>query len=112
MKNRFIFHYVFLRSIFLPSFSIGATLALFGLMASLSALPASFIEWTSYFLSFIPYGLIIILFYKEMAHNEQYYFYYNQGITKYELWIVSFVLFGSLYIIFNSIVEICRYVLK
>jgi hypothetical protein len=47
----------------------------------------------------IPLGLVFDLAYKEITHKGLYYFYYNQGISKVELWIVSFVLSSSFYLV-------------
>jgi len=51
----------------------------------------------------IPFGLILDLLYKELAQKEQYYFYYNQGISKVELWIVSFFFSFSFYLLFKLV---------
>lgn len=62
---------------------------------------------TSPIIFFIPFGLFLDLVYKELTHKETYYFYYNQGIRKIELWVVSIVSWSVLLILFYLIFRLC-----
>lgn len=104
IKNRFKLHYVFFRSVLVPSVAIGVLLGLFAAMSRYTLAVPSIAELSS----FVPFGLVLSLAYKEIAHKEEYYFYFNQGITRVELWIVSLFLVVSFCIVFNLIVALCR----
>jgi hypothetical protein len=92
---------VFFRSTLLLSVSIGMLVGAYGLVMSEGHTMVSFIGLC---LLGIPFGWIFDLLYKELTGKEQYYFYYNQGISKIELWVVSFVLSCSFYFVFELIV--------
>lgn len=62
---------------------------------------------TSPMLFFVPFGLFLDLIYKELAYKESYYFYYNRGISKAELWVVAFCCWEILLIIINLIFKLC-----
>lgn len=64
-------------------------------------------EYTNQPVLFMPLGLILDLIYKELTYKEIYYFYYNQGIRKIELWISSFCAWCGLLIIFYFILRLC-----
>jgi len=47
-------------------------------------------------------GLLLCFIYKEISRKNEYYFYYNRGITKLSLWLVTlatYILTGTLLII-------------
>ncbi|KKB57971.1 hypothetical protein DXB27_04525 [Parabacteroides gordonii] len=67
---------------------------------------------TSPVLFFIPFGLFLDLIYKEIARKENYYFYYNQGISKVELWLVAICSWLTLLIIINLTIKLCVNVWK
>lgn len=112
MKHRITFHWVFVKSICVSSVFIGILFALFSMMGPHFAKPPGVVQWISYFLSYMPIGFISNLVYEEIAHKEQYYFYYNQGIGRIELWVVSILFSASFYVIFNLIATVCRYIWK
>jgi glycopeptide antibiotics resistance protein len=58
-------------------------------------------------ISFMPFGLLLDMLYKEMSQKETYYFYYNQGIRKAELWIVTVLGWMLLLMSINSIYRLC-----
>lgn len=56
-------------------------------------------------------GLGFDYIYKELTRKEEYYFYYNQGISKYKLWIVTFiVMFAGSHLLYQ-IIRLCVQVL-
>lgn len=60
----------------------------------------------------IPFGLFLDLLYKEITQSETYYFYYNQGIRKPVLWLVSFCGWSVLMVIIYFIFKLCASVWK
>ena len=64
-------------------------------------------DYTSQPILFMPLGFILDLIYKGLTYKEIYYFYYNQGIRKIELWISSFCAWCGLLIIFYFIIWLC-----
>lgn len=58
-------------------------------------------------LFFIPFGFLLDMLYKEITQSETYYFYYNQGIRKAALWLVSFCGWSVLMVIIYFIFELC-----
>lgn len=63
-------------------------------------------------LACLPMGLVLDLLYKELAYKETYYFYYNQGIRKGELWISSFCGWLLLFTCIYLMVGLCANVWK
>ena len=57
--------------------------------------------------TFIPFGLLPDLLYKDMSQKENYYFYHNQGIRKAELWLVTILGWTLLLMSINSIYRLC-----
>lgn len=57
-------------------------------------------------------GLAFDFLSKEMTQKETYFFYYNQGITKKRLWIVTFILMALLSFITYQITELCLHAWK
>jgi hypothetical protein len=94
---------VFFGSTLLLSVSIGVLVGAYRFVMSEGGTAVSFIGLC---LLGIPFGWIFDLLYKELVGKEQYYFYYNQGISKAELWGVSFVLSCSFYLVFELIVSL------
>lgn len=62
---------------------------------------------TNIYLSCLPIGIAFDFLYKEMVYKETYYFYYNQGIRKVELWIFSFCGWSLVFMCLYSILHIC-----
>lgn len=102
MKHRFRFYRVFFWNTLPSSVTIGLALALL--------YPGDFIgKW----MLFIPTaGLGCDLMYKEFTRKEDYFFFYNQGIRKIELWIATFILSASLCFILNQVIQLCVRVWK
>jgi hypothetical protein len=94
---------VFFRSTLLLSVSVGVLTGAYRFVMSEGDTVVSFIGLC---LLGIPFGWILDLLYKELSGKKQYYFYYNQGISKAELWGVSFVLSCSFYFVFEFIVSL------
>ena len=57
-------------------------------------------------------GLGFDYIYKELTRKEEYFFYYNQGIGKYQLWIVTFIVMFICCNLLNQIIEQCTQALK
>ena len=76
-------------------------------------IPDGSFEPVKLFFRFIPtLGLGFDYIYKELTRKEEYYFYYNQGISKYKLWIVTFiVMFIGCHLLYQ-IIELCVQALK
>ena len=85
------------------------------LFASFSALRfyVSMIDSIRLWLQLIPtVGLGFDYIYKELTRKEEYFFYYNQGIGKYQLWIVTFIVMFICCNLLNQIIELCTQALK
>lgn len=68
---------------------------------------------TQLWLRFIPtLGLGFDFIYKELTRKEEYFFYYNQGISKYQLWIVTFIVMFVGCNLLNLIIQLCAQALK
>lgn len=112
LKNRSKFHIVFFKSRIKSSSGIGI---LFGLIAQMAIDPeyqTPVIQMINKLLLFIPIGMLFKILIEEIDNKDRYYFYYNQGITKIELWITSFIFSFSYYFIFYLIFTICRHSLR
>lgn len=68
--------------------------------------------WGSWLRLIPSFGLMCALFYKEMNAKEEYFFYYNRKIGKYELWIVTFLIDAFFCSIFYLITRICVHAWK
>ena len=85
------------------------------LFASFSALLfyVRIIDSIGLWLQLIPtVGLGFDYIYKELTRKEEYFFYYNQGIGKYQLWIVTFIVMFICCNLLNQIIELCTQALK
>ena len=73
----------------------------------------SIIDSIGLWLQLIPtVGLGFDYIYKELTRKEEYFFYYNQGIGKYQLWIVTFIVMFICCNLLNQIIELCTQALK
>ena len=73
----------------------------------------SMIDSIRLWLQLIPtVGLGFDYIYKELTRKEEYFFYYNQGIGKYQLWIVTFIVMFICCNLLNQIIELCTQALK
>jgi len=61
---------------------------------------------------FISGGYIISVFYYEIAKNNQYYFFYNRGLSKLSLYILSFLFNLTIGGLFILIFNLCKIYLK
>ena len=79
-------------------FAVSCVVALFSLIVR-----ASF--FVTFSISIATVGLFMSLLYKEISHPEQYYFYYNRGISKMRLYAfcgIINVVIGTLILIFYA----------
>ena len=73
----------------------------------------SMIDSIRLWLQLIPtVGLGFDYIYKELTRKEEYFFYYNQGIGKYQLWIVTFIVMFICCNLLNQIIQLCIQALK
>ena len=105
--------YRFYRTFFLSTLKFSVLIGF--LVASFSALRfyVSMIDSIRLWLQLIPtVGLGFDYIYKELTRKEEYFFYYNQGIGKYQLWIVTFIVMFICCNLLNQIIELCTQALK
>ena len=105
--------YRFYRTFFLSTLKFRVLIGF--LFASFSALRfyVSMIDSIRLWLQLIPtVGLGFDYIYKELTRKEEYFFYYNQGIGKYQLWIVTFIVMFICCNLLNQIIELCTQALK
>ena len=105
--------YRFYRTFFLSTLKFSVLIGF--LFASFSALRfyVSMIASIRLWLQLIPtVGLGFDYIYKELTRKEEYFFYYNQGIGKYQLWIVTFIVMFICCNLLNQIIELCTQALK
>ena len=105
--------YRFYRTFFLSTLKFSVLIGF--LFASFSALRfyVSTIDSIRLWLQLIPtVGLGFDYIYKELTRKEEYIFYYNQGIGKYQLWIVTFIVMFICCNLLNQIIELCTQALK
>ena len=105
--------YRFYRTFFLSTLKFSVLIGF--LFASFSALRlyVSMIDSIRLWLQLIPtVGLGFDYIYKELTRKEEYFFYYNQGIGKYQLWIVTFIVMFICCNLLNQIIEQCTQALK
>ncbi len=99
--HKFRHYYVFFKSTLLLSIVTGL-----GLSVSSEHILASCMQ-------LIPTaGLGINLLYKEIVHKEEYFFFYNQGIGRIELWIATFFMSATSCFILYNIISQCVHVWK
>ena len=105
--------YRFYRTFFLSTLKFSVLIGF--LFASFSALRfyVSMTDSIRLWLQLIPtVGLGFDYIYKELTRKEEYFFYYNQGIGKYQLWIVKFIVMFICCNLLNQIIELCTQALK
>ena len=105
--------YRFYRTFFLSTLKFSVLIGF--LFASFSALRfyVSIIVSIGLWLQLIPtVGLGFDYIYKELTRKEEYFFYYNQGIGKYQLWIVTFIGMFICCNLLNQIIDLCTQALK
>ena len=105
--------YRFYRTFFLSTLKFSVLIGF--LFASFNALRFYFsmIDSIRLWLQLIPtVGLGFDYIYKELTRKEEYFFYYNQGIGKYQLWIVTFIVMFICCNLLNQIIELCTQALK
>lgn len=108
-KAQYRFYRIFLLSTLKFSVLIAFLFAFMGSLVSFGGVVGSIKLW----LQLIPtVGLGFDYIYKELTRKEEYFFYYNQGISKYKLWAVTFiVMFVSSHLL-NLIIQLCVQGLK
>ena len=105
--------YRFYRTFFLSTLKFSVLIGF--LFASFCALLffVRIIDSIGLWLQLIPtVGLGFDYIYKELTRKEEYFFYYNQGIGKYQLWIVTFIVMFICCNLLNQIIEQCTQALK
>lgn len=108
-KNRVLLHRTFFINTLKTSIPVGIASALLGTSTLNSSQLAAQTLLIFFYkcLWFIPtVGLILEFIYKEFTFKEKYFFYYNKGINKTELWSVSFCLTTLVCFILFQIVQI------
>ena len=105
--------YRFYRTFFLSTLKFSVLMVfLFAFFRSLR-LFFRIIDSIGLWLQLIPtVGLGFDYIYKELTRKEEYFFYYNQGIGKYQLWIVTFIVMFICCNLLNQIIELCTQALK
>ncbi|MDH6313903.1 hypothetical protein M2137_002694 [Parabacteroides sp. PFB2-10] len=98
MRRRITAHWVFFKSTLSFSIPVMGVLAWLGLGVS-AKMPVGVLGWISAVLAYFPVAIILDFLYKELSRKEEYYFYHNLSITRLELWIVSFLLSYSVYLL-------------
>lgn len=101
-KNRTRFHLLFFRSTL--GISIPVAIAAIAMLMVSSSAVKNVGGIISAFLACIPLGFLFDLLYKEMSRKGEYYFYYNRGIGRWELWIVSLFLSFSFFVGYRLII--------
>lgn len=74
----------------------------FSILAGLLAMgvePGSFLS--VFLISFTSFGLFLALYLYEIRYGHRYYFYFNQGFSRLNLFIFSFGVNGSIFSIYN-----------
>ncbi|MDH6304956.1 hypothetical protein M2459_001693 [Parabacteroides sp. PF5-5] len=108
-KKHWVFNWVFFKS----NLFMGLVLGLgFGVYQQAIGGDGTLLGFVRQCLLAIPLGFLLSFLYKEFVYKEGYYFYYNQGILKVELWIVSFILSCFFYLIFKLIHIVWMIVLR
>lgn len=67
-----------------------------------------FFSFLHFAFALISVGFLMALFYKELTKQQEYYFYYNAGISKINLILVSFVFNLALAILLIFISALCK----
>ena len=105
--------YRFYRTFFLSTLKFSVLIGFLFAFFSALRLFVSMIDSIRLWLQLIPtVGLGFDYIYKELTRKEEYFFYYNQGIGKYQLWIVTFIVMFICCNLLNQIIELCTQALK
>ncbi|MCD8270254.1 MAG: hypothetical protein LUD46_18625 [Parabacteroides sp.] len=108
-KIQYRFYRTFFFSTLKTSVLMGFLYTFLGGLVSYEGIIDSITLW----LRFIPtVGLGFDLIYKELIRKEEYFFYYNQGIGKYQLWVVTFIVMFICCNLLNQIIQLCVQALK
>lgn len=108
-KTQYRFYRIFFFSTLKFSVLIGFLFAFMGGLVS----HGNTLDFIKLWLRLIPtLGLLFDYLYKELTRKEEYYFYHNQGIDKYKLWIVTFIVMFVCCHLLNIIIHLCVQVWK
>lgn len=105
-KRKLRFHLLFFFNTLWLSIPIGLAIAAISQIAKYG----SFAE--SWYLAIPTGGLGIDLLYKEISRKNDYFFFYNLGIGKIDLWVSSFLLTLCSCLLLNKIIQLCVHVWK
>jgi|GEM_PF-1070600 len=75
---------------------------------SISALAAVFGGWSNFAASFLLYGFLLSVVLKEVRAKSEYVFYRNNGLSRMQLWIFSFLINIVLFLAATSIFILCK----
>ena len=98
-------YFYFFKSTWLLSIIIGA-----GIIAASTAVSPMPLENIFFFIPTL--GLGIDLLYKELTNKEEYLFFNNQGIHKFQLWAVTLLLSAGSCLILYQIFRLCVHAWK
>lgn len=108
-KTQYRFYRIFFFSTLKFSVLVSFLFAFMGSLVFYDGIAESLKLW----LRLIPtIGLGFDFIYKELTRKEEYFFYYNQGIGKYQLWGVTFIVMFIGCNLLNQIIQLCIQALK
>ena len=107
MRKKITLYALFFKSTLTISLPVALLFCAYG--ATTSGLSNGLFSFMLLYFLFIPLGLVFDLIYKEMTQKEQYYFYYNQGISKIHLWIMA-LLFSFIPYVVVKLIQYIIYV--
>ncbi|MCD8179573.1 MAG: hypothetical protein LUE98_20120 [Tannerellaceae bacterium] len=108
IKSRFRFWICFWKSNLGVAVPVGFGLSFLLLPLTLENPDADIFSIISHFLYYTPVGLLFSALYKEISQKGDYYFYYNKGISRIELWISTLLLSYSFWFIFEIVQQIWK----
>ncbi|WP_278705404.1 hypothetical protein [Parabacteroides goldsteinii] len=112
-KTQYRFYRTFFLSTLKFSVLISFLFASMGAITSIILYNGNIMDSVKLWFRLIPtVGLGFDYIYKELTRKEEYFFYYNQGIGKYQLWIVTFIVMFICCNLLNQIIELCTQALK
>ena len=109
-KTQYRFYRTFFLSTLKFSVLVSFLFASMGAITSIILYNGNIMDSVKLWFRLIPtVGLGFDYIYKELTRKEEYFFYYNQGIGKYQLWIVTFIVMFICCNLLNQIIELCTH---